>query len=832
MFNLIARFPKLFLMAFVILTAFFAAQLSSLTWETDARVYMPKGHSAIKYDEEIERVFGAKDTLVVVVKNEDKGVLNSATLQTIHDITEKISNIDGVQALRDLDVASLSTATVFEGDDESIGATKVMPFVPLDDEDIAALKANIDKHADILVGNLISADGTAAMIRAKVKEGADNRYKAYWQMKVILAAYQGSEAWGAWGSGDWEGNEWNQPTTDATAETQADQPSSNEWGAQSWGGQDWGSEDGESADVAQEDNGDSFYIAGRPVIEVTSGLNALEDIKLMIPMLIAVIAIMLFLLFKTGRGVMLPLIVMLSAIVWTMGTMALLGVPLYTISTMLPVILVAIGIGDAIHFLSAYYDKVLQDPHRNPKEIVLSVVGSLQKPLVTTSVTTAIGFLALLFAEMPPFKVFGLFTVLGIFYSWIITLIVMIAFLSLMKPKVSGYLEKKRSLRVASEQDAVSKLLVGLGDMVNRSSKAFAIGLLAFLGVAGFGAAYLTVNSSWMSDFRDSSDIVQSTNVINQDFDGSITLNIVVEGGVKGALKDITVLKKIEALQVYSETLPYVGGTISIIDYLKSLNKTLHSMDDAYDRLPNTNAEIFEALYLYSISGQPELLDEMIDFDYQRANLVVMIKTDETLYLKSIIDSLDLKAQELFADTNIDVNFAGQGNNSYVWAELLIDSQSAALVFSKLAIFVIAILLLRSIKFGAAIVVPVVCTTLLVAGFAGWFNVYLDVSTALAAGIAIGVGVDYAVHYVFRYRQFRGDGLGHEEAVSSTMRTVGRTIVFNALVVSCGFAVLLLSQFPPHVKLGAFVVIYMVLSCLMALLLLPLVLKQNSRAST
>ncbi len=814
MFNLIASFPKSFLIFFVGLSIFFGSQLSSLTWETDARVYMPKGHSAIKYDEEIERVFGAKDTVVVVIKNEEKGVLNSATLEIIKEVTEKISNVDGVLALRELDVASLSTVSVFEGDDESIGATKIMSFVPQTDGGISALQERIDKHSDILVGNLISADGTSAMIRAKVKEGADNRYKAYWQIKIILAAYQGGEDWGV---GEWAGNEWS--SGDSTASSSSD----------GWGEQDWGGADGKAGISAYKDNGDLFYIAGRPVIEVTSGLNALEDIKVMIPMLIAVIAIMLFVLFKTGRGVLLPLTVMFSAIVWTMGSMALLDVPLYTISTMLPVILVAIGIGDAIHFLSAYYDKVLQDPYKAPKEIVLSVANNLKRPLITTSVTTAIGFLALLFAEMPPFKVFGLFTVLGIFYSWIITLIVMIASLSIMKPKVSGYFEKKRSMRVASEQDKLSKVLVNVSSIISRWDKPFILVFAAFLSVAGFGSIYLTVNSSWMSDFRESSEIAQSTKVINEDFDGSITLNVVIEGSDKGALKDIIVLKKIEALQEYSESLSYVGGTISIIDYLKSLNKTLHSMDESYDRLPDTNGEIFEALYLYSISGQPELLDEMIDFDYQRANLVVMIKTDETLHLKSIIDKLKVRADELFNDSDVSVNFAGQGNNSYIWAELLIDSQTAALIFSKLAIFIIAIVLLRSIRYGVAIVVPVACSTLVVAGLAGWFNVSLDVSTALAAGIAIGVGVDYAVHYVFRYRQYQQEGMSHDEAVTNTMRTVGRTIVFNAIVVSAGFSVLFLSQFPPHVKLGAFVVVYMALSCAMALLLLPAVLKPRTR---
>jgi hypothetical protein len=123
---------------------------------------------------------------------------------------------------------------------------------------------------------------------------------------------------------------------------------------------------------------------------------------------------------------------------------------------------------------------------------------------------------------------------------------------------------------------------------------------------------------------------------------------------------------------------------------------------------------------------------------------------------------------------------------------------------------------------GLIVVAPVTLTTLLMAGVCGALAIPLDVSTVLAAGVAIGVGVDYAVHYVYRYRRESAQGKTHVEATHAVIRAVGKTIVFNAVVVAVGFAVLFLSQFPQHVKLGQFVSAYMVLSCLAALIILPL----------
>lgn len=811
-YKFVTSFPKLVLTIVLVITVYMALQLGKLEWETDARVYMPKGHPAIEYDEKIERIFGAKDAIVIAIVNQEKTIFNKETLGKIKRITEKVSALPSVIANRKLDVASLSTSTLFEGDDDSVGAVRLMRELPENNADIERIKEKIKQHEDILIGNLVSADGTAAMIRAKVKEGVDNRYQAYWQIKGIIAAESGlQEEWGSWGSGDWASDNDDQ---------QGD--GGDEWSSNSQGWQKQQSND-DVGNTAKE-NGDVFYIAGRPAIEVTSGLHALEDIKVMIPLLVVVMSIVLFVIFKTGRGVLLPLSVMVGAIIWTMGVMALIGVPMYTISTMLPVILVAVGIGDSVHFLSNYYDKVLEDPYQKSSDIVMSTLQDLSRPLVVTTLTTGIGFLALLFAEMPPFKVFGLFTVLGIIFSWLLTITFVAAMLTIMKPKVAGYLERKRSMRVHDGQDGLTRMLVKMASLLTLNPTKAAMLAVVLVAAMGLGTSGLYVNSSWMGDFKPDSEVALSTNVLNEKFSGSITLNVVIEADEKDALKSPDLLRKIEALQSFAESMPMVGDSLSVVDYLKSLNKSLHSMQEDYYRIPDARSEIAEGLYLYSVSGQPELLDEVVDYDYRTANVMVMIKTDETMHLRQIIDGLDEYAQELFAGTGVKVNYAGTGNNSYIWADLLIDSQTVALLFSKLAIFIMAILLLRSITGGVAIVLPVVITTTIVAGTAGWLEIPLDVSTALAAGIAIGVGVDYAVHYVFRYKAHRGAGQDHDLAVLNTMKGVGRTIVFNAIIVSAGFAVLLLSEFPPHAKLGAFVVFYMMISCFVAIYVLPLIL--------
>ncbi len=812
LYGVVVRYPKIILAIIAAITVFMLMQLGQLRWETDARVYMPNGHPAIKYDEKIEHLFGAKDAIVIIIKNDGKSIYNKETLERVGRISEKVAALPGVIANRVLDVASLSTATVFEGNDDSMGAVRLMADGVATDTEIAQLKAKVEQHADILVGNIVTADGSATMIRAKLKEGATNRYQTFWQIKGIVAAEGGAKAGNSWWGGESSGD----------GQKGGDQ----EWGK---GGQDWQQQSGD-IEAAVLDNGDVIYLAGRPIIEVTAGLNAMADMKVMVPLLVAVMAVALFLIFKTGRGILIPLLVMTGAIIWTLGAMVLLDVPLYTISTMMPVILMAVGISDSVHLLSHYYNKVLKNPYRSGGEIVTEVLSKFGFPLITTSVTTCVGFLSLLLAEMPPFKVFGLFTGLGVFFSWVLTMTLAVALLTILKPSVPGYHVRKRSMRVRTEQDGMTAVLVKGGAVLLNNKKVAVILLTLVVLVVSAGMAKLYVNSSWMSDFRDDSEVVQSTALVNQRFDGALFLNIVVEANEKEGLKSPELLAKIGALQEYAETLEYVGDTVSVVDYLKSLNKTLHAMDPAYDRLPESRAEIAEGLYLYSVSGQPELLDEVIDFDYQRANITVSIKTDQTLHLKSVIDHIKGYVDQNFKGEPVEINYAGSANNSYIWSELLIDSQLWSLLTSKIAILILAMVWFRSVYVGTAVALPIVIATSFVGGGAGWLGIPIDVSSVLAAGIAVGVGVDYAIHYVFSYTAERKAGLSHEAAVSETFRTVGRTIIFNAVVVVAGFSVLLMSQFPPHVKLGVFVVIYMIVSCVATLLILPLFLRTRADA--
>ncbi|MFQ5455418.1 MAG: MMPL family transporter [Nitrospirota bacterium] len=923
-YNIVIKYPKTFIIIISILTILFYFKLRNIRGEYDARVFLPKGHPAIIYDEKVDEVFGVKDSIIIGVVNEKEGIYNPDTLERIKRITEKVASLPGIIANRKIDVASLSTASVFRGKEGSMGVEYLMEEVPYTREGIEKLKENIRNNRDIFVGNIVSEDGTAAMIRAKLKEGQENRFWAYSQIINLLKEEGVSGVWEElpdWGQENWNGsgdnNKWWNP--DKSSEDGGNKGGNKWWnpdketqkkekgkGSDKWQGEKKGDlpkrgesqsswhkvgslayaeepnaeggnwdkkwQDGKKEDwpkkeeaqsewkkknaevtksketksegdwkkwqdekkksdlpkkdvsaVKKVDSADRLYIAGRPVIEVSSGKYADKDMKIMIPLVILVMMIILFILFRSVSGVLLPLFVMVGGIIWTIGTMAILGYPIYTISTMMPVILVAVGIADGIHLLNNYYDNIVRFPEKDRKEITLDVMKELSAPMIVTSVTTSIGFLALLFAEMPPFREFGVFTAIGVIYCWIISVTLLPAFFSILKPKVSRSLIERA--RNKDKKDLMERGLCNIAKFVNNKKKPIVWAMVIIVLVATSGSFLLYVDSSWMDDFGKDSPVTLANNMLNEKFAGTIFLNVVIEGDAPDAIKSPELLKKMEALQERVEKLPYVGNSLSIVDYIKGMNKTLHGEDERYKVIPASRQEIGEYLFLYAVSGRPEQLDEIVDYNYRQANIKFAIKTDHTKELKAIINEVNSFVKENFQGTNVKVNLAGSGNNSYIWAELLIKSQTTGIIFSKIGVFLITSLLFRSFIAGIFNIIPITITTILIFGLAGLARIPLDVSTALAAGIAIGVGIDYTIHYIFRYKSEINRLNDHNEATISTMLTSGKAIIFNALVVTIGFMVLFFSQFPPNIKLGYFVASYMIVSCLTALICLPILFR-------
>ncbi|MFO7998598.1 MAG: MMPL family transporter [Bacteroidales bacterium] len=545
-----------------------------------------------------------------------------------------------------------------------------------------------------------------------------------------------------------------------------------------------------------EDEGETIYVAGRPIVEGTMALLGPADMKRMVPLVLAVIAVVLYLLLRSGRATVSILAAVFISTIWAFGLMALTGVPIYSVSTMIPVMLIAIGVAYGVYFfnyLNQYYRA-----HHNARKItgIRHVLRTLWKPLMMAAFTTIVGFISLLTSQVYPIKYFGTFTAFGILVAFVLAL----AFLPAMV-MITGYRVRGRRPD-AKPNGRMWTQAIAESFLKNKRTILIVTGIVVVISLAGISRMW--INSSFLDNFEKDSDIVLTDAFVNSRFGGTSTLNVILESEQSDAFKQPEALHLIDRMQSEAETLDRVGNSFSLADYLKRMNKVMNEDQDAFYTIPDHPDLVAQYLLLYEMSGDPQNLVRVINYDYNRTNLTFQLKGDDSKTIKEAL-AVIRGFEEPLKDLGISMNFAGSGYKALVFSDLILEGQIRSIVLSLGLVLLILMVMFRSVKAGLIGSLPIIVTALISFGVMGLLNIPLSTTTTLLSSIAIGIGIDYAIHFLQHYRMNLAAGASPTVSLYRTMSRTGKAILFNAIVVIAGFMVLLFSVFPPNRTLGALV---------------------------
>ncbi|MDH3973916.1 MAG: efflux RND transporter permease subunit [Deltaproteobacteria bacterium] len=756
--------PKTVLLMLLILTIFMASRLPGLRSETNLEAMFPDDHPTVTYNDQVEEWFEVKDSIVVGIFNKGKsGIYNGETLALIREITDGLRDMDGILNRKKSDVVSLASLDNVVGTDFGMDVTPFMKEVPGTAEEISALRAAVEDN-EMVNGTIVSRDGTGAIIMAMI-ERDDKQVVMYRKVKELIGSLDKGET--------------------------------------------------------------EVVLAGRPVIEGVFAATMQHDMPKMMRITILVILGVLLFTFHTLRGVFLPIILVIITLLWTFGTMAIFGVPIYTVMTMMPVILLAVGCADAIHILSKYYDEVIHHPHESKVTVVYNTMEELAPPVIMTSITTMAGFLSLLSSELMPMRFFGLFVATGIFYALILSITFLPATLSLLPLKVST--RKKRRFEEHgsfTHVDYAGKLLGLLARIINTRPGFMYVVTFIFIALGGYGLAQIKVSASLVKQFNEEHPVPRADEKLNSHFGGTNLLNIVVEGKEAEVIKNPAILKGMDSLQAFMLEDPDIGESISIAEYLKRMNRVLNENRKEMFKVPETRDLAAQYLFLYSMSGDPTDFDSVVDYNYQKANIRFQIKTDESSVIKSVLNRADEGIAKFFPGKDVTLKKAGTVAISDAFIDLIISGQIWSIFLSIILIFILTAIEFKSVVAGLCCIIPISVSAFFNFGFMGFIGIPLDVSTALTASMAIGIGVDYAIHMVNKYRLEARGGKSPHEVTRTTLLTAGRAIWYNALVVALGFLVLLSANLVPQQKLGMMISLTMMTCFGGAAMFLPVLLNR------
>ncbi len=756
--------PKTVMAAVLAVTILLSSQLPKLKSETNLEAMLPENHHTVLYNDQVEEWFEVKDSVVIGIFNDSPaGIYNKSTLTLIKKITDGLRDMEGILTRKKSDIVSLSTLDNIVGTEFGMEVTPFMKEVPEDEEGIEALKKAVEDN-EILWGSIISKDNKGAIIMAMIEKD-DQQVVMYNRIKTFLDSLE---------------------------------------------------------------HGDNkVVLAGRPIIEGVFAASMQRDMPLMLRITLVVVLIVLFLTFHTMRGVFLPVLLVLITLLCTFATMAVFGVPIYTVSTMMPVILLAVGCADAIHILSKYYDEVIHHPEESKSNVVYATMEELTPPVVMTSITTMAGFLSLLSSELMPMRYFGLFVAVGIFYALVLSLTFLPAMLALLPLKVSK--KKKRMFEKHgsfTQVDYAGRALGWLAEFINTKPNLVYAGAFAFILISTYGVLSLDVSASLAKQFKGDNPVRKSDELLNDHFGGTNILNIVLEGKEAEVIKESDLILGMDRMQSFMESDTNIGESLSIAEYLKRMNRVLNENRKDMYKVPESRELSAQYLFLYSMSGDPTDFDSVVDYNYQKANMRFQIKTDDSAVVKNILSKADKGISRFFTTDKVTVKKAGTVTIIDAFIDMIINGQIWSIIISIFLIFLLTSIEFKSIVGGLYCIIPISVSSFFNFGFMGIVGIPLDVSTALTASMAIGIGVDYAIHMVSKYRLEAKKEKAPHEVTKETLLTSGRAIWFNALVVALGFLVLLSANLVPQQKLGIMVALTMMTCFMGAATFIPAMLNQ------
>ncbi|MCL2833483.1 MAG: MMPL family transporter [Treponema sp.] len=326
------------------------------------------------------------------------------------------------------------------------------------------------------------------------------------------------------------------------------------------------------------------YVTGIPIISATINEAMRSDLITMIPIVILVVLLILFFSFRNITAVILPLIAVAVAVIWSVGAMPLVGIKLSVVSSVLPVILVAVGSSYGIHIVLRYLEGtrgIAEMSRAENRVLVLSILGEIGRAVFLAAITTIAGFISFCFTSVMPIREFGYFSSFGVLISFITAVTLIPALLILRGPKLKK-IKNSGGVRRTPEMDSV---IAGFFTRIahRKSAVIFIVVLVVLFSI--WGISKVVIDNIFVEYFKTTTDIYRSDEFIREKFGGSKIVSVVTKTDSTEALLMPDVLLAVDKLAEYLDTnVPEVGKVMGFTDLVKRINQVFNA-DESPDGL-------------------------------------------------------------------------------------------------------------------------------------------------------------------------------------------------------------------------------------------------------
>ncbi|MCC6911447.1 MAG: MMPL family transporter [Flavobacteriales bacterium] len=555
------------------------------------------------------------------------------------------------------------------------------------------------------------------------------------------------------------------------------------------------------------------YHSGLPFIRTVVTERTKTELRMFVGLMVLTVAFLIFLFFRSWRVMFVCLTVVVVAVVWALGSIGLLGYKLTSVMAVIPPLIIVIGIPNCIFLINKFHNEFAA--HGNSVKALSRVIQRVGNASFITNATTAVGFATFMLTYSDVLKQFGVIASLNIMAVFLLSILlvpILFSFLKDPEPKHLAHLDRKW----------VDKATASLIHIVQYRRPAVYTGALLLVVVGLIGASRLKNESHVVDDLPADDPVMKDLAFFEQEFNGVMPLEVMVDTRKKGhALKDAT-LKRIDKLQQKMDAHPELSRSLSIADAVKYTRQAFYGGDSARYGLLTSTDKTFMAPDVDASQSSGGLVKAFMDEERQSTRITTQVADMGTAKMDVFMATLRAEVDSIFDPAKYKVILSGTSVVFLEGSKYMVQNLMISLVMALVLIAGLMALLFNSARMVLVSLVPNIIPLIATAGLMGYLEIPIKPSTLLVFSIALGIAVDDAIHYLSKYRyELKTSNHNIKTSVFAAIHESGVSMIYTSVVLFCGFSLFVFSDFGGTQALGLLVSFTLLVAMFTNLLILP-----------
>lgn len=586
----------------------------------------------------------------------------------------------------------------------------------------------------------------------------------------------------------------------------------------------------------EKTTGVQLHLSGLPFIRTQVADRIKSEMNWFLFGSLALAFLTLLLFFRSFSATLMSIAVVIMGVVFSTGTMVLLGYKITLLTALVPPLIIVIGIPNCIYFINKYHmawEQLTANTKPNDNQLpalreqaLITMISKMGVVTLFCNIAAGIGFGVFALTKSALLKEFGVVAGLNILFLFIISLIFIPSILSYLPPP------KKRHTKYLRNK-LLENVLISIEYWVVRK-KSWVFGTtVALLLFAVAGIMRLKTVGFIVDDLPKTDKIFKDLKWFEANFGGVMPLEIVIDSKRKGGVtKNLKTLGKIDELTASMAKRTELGRSLSLLEGLKFAKQAYYDGDSLSYIAPNEFDMAFLAPYmkLQSNNGSntsqlAKLVKSFTDSSRQKARISINMADIGTEKLAILLDSLQKQTDLLFDSSAYKVTFTGSSITFLEGSRFIINGLKESILWAFLLIALCMLYLFRNVRILICSLIPNLIPLIFTAGLMGWVGVAIKPSTVLVFSVALGIAIDVTIRFLVNYKQeLPTNHFNILATTTSTIRHTGISIIYTSLVLVAGFVIFMFSGFGGTFALGWLTSFTLLVATITNLVLLPVLM--------